>query len=861
MDADELQSSTDGTIVSASASASGGDAGGTLVHSTHRSGGDDVNTIASTNPRPACSRCRKQKLRCSRDIPTCKRCRNIAAICEYPQPPDRKLLASKRVQNAKARAQRESESLASSRQGWQKASDGETLDLHRPRHFGNMGRRESDVSHEVRRELRPGDYRASTPPINSVLKRTTLPSPEVAVFLIDVFFSRLYNASLLFHKATFLSEYHANKVPDFVTLSIFALASIFLGASPDHAHQGGDEDGVDLGISMISTSGPFNQGFEWATAASQRVLLQADVPSLETIQACQNLALYWFSRGQTNRTHIHAHTAYRTARLLNLHIPHSQHGVSNSSDLSNELKARCFWSCWMTSCISQDNANFKTMPWQEAISLPLPSDEKTFSLGTPISSECFDDNGEIMSLHSPTSKPPLSTMGELVKLFNLWWEIQHFVKHKGYNPADSSGRIATLFELDRRLGIVFENFHPDLQYQQADSLTSPKRDPYRLFSIHSLYRLCACALHTSIVPLFSESPSTPLVSKKLVRISAEESVKHASLILDMASVFLTTRPDISRLPSITGYAMFVACTVHFKSLVAQRRLQKYGTNRFKGAVCILEHLKEYWVTNQDLWDALKNLYASKGVDIDTISKSDNRFGTSSHERDTDLEKIVSHEGTPQKNQGVDIYTYVAPQEAKVSSTRRSSDTSSDARRPSAQNTPSPSSMGVARAAERVNSVQRRTNDPELCQTNSDSRTFVLPHQQRSHNPSRHSQSLFTQDTPAYPSPFTSNPPNTRQSFSTMPSDFVPLENVAEEYQVQGNSAGIGHVPLEARLGAGQSTDLFGDMEGYLATKMDVDGVDFWWDRSFGAAFEADPSQGNPLPDEGAAYNYQNYVCN
>ncbi|KAH7323447.1 hypothetical protein BKA65DRAFT_510823 [Rhexocercosporidium sp. MPI-PUGE-AT-0058] len=731
MDTDRLRSSTDVTLVSAAAaasalaSASGGDADST--HSTNQSGGHDDNTIiAAPILPPACSRCRKQKLRCSRDLPSCKRCRNIASICEYPQPPDRKFLASKRVQSAKARAQRESESS-----GWQKPPDGEPLGLHRPTPTSITGRREFDGNHQSKRELRPGDYRASTPPINAVLRRTTLPSPEVAIFLIDIFFSRLYNATLLFHKATFLSDYHANKVPDFVTLSIFALASIFLGASQNHAHQDGDEDGVDLGISMISTSDSFNQGFEWATAASQRVLLQADVPRLETIQACQNLTLYWFSRGQMDRTHIHAYTAYRTARILNLHIPHHQRGGSDSSDLSNEIKARCFWSCWVTSCISQDNANFKTMPWQEVVSLPLPSDEETFSSGTPISSECFDDDGEIMSLHHPlTSKSPPSTMGELVKLYNLWWEIQHFVKHKRSIVADSSSRIATLFELDQRLGIVFDNLHPDLRYQQADSFTSPKLDPYRIFSIHSLYRLCACALHTSIVPLFSQSPSTPLVSKKLVRISAEESVRHASLMLDMASVFLTTRPDISRLPSIMGYAMFVACTVQFKSLVAQKRLQQYGTSSFRGAVCILEHLKEYWATNQELWDALKNLCASKGVDIETISKGDSRLNTSSHERDIDLEKIVSHEGTPQGDQGTDIYTYVASQEAKAPSTRRSSDTSSNPRRPSAQNTPSPSSMGAARVVEKVNAVQRIGDNLELF---------------RSHNPSSHKTFQHTLD--------------------------------------------------------------------------------------------------------------------
>lgn len=60
MDADEFQSSTDATIVTTSVS--GGDADGSLVHSSHISGGDDVNPTAITSPRPACRRCRKQKV-------------------------------------------------------------------------------------------------------------------------------------------------------------------------------------------------------------------------------------------------------------------------------------------------------------------------------------------------------------------------------------------------------------------------------------------------------------------------------------------------------------------------------------------------------------------------------------------------------------------------------------------------------------------------------------------------------------------------------------------------------------------------------------------------------------------------------
>lgn len=88
----------------------------------------------------------------------------------------------------------------------------------------------------------------------------------------------------------------------------------------------------------------------------------------------------------------------------------------------------------------------------------------------------------------------------------------------------------------------------------------------------------------------------------------------------------------------------------------------------------------------------------------------------------------------------------------------------------------------------------------------------------------------------------------------MPSGFVPMGAVAEEYQMHGNPAAMGHVPLEARLGAGQSMEA----EEYLGTGMDVDGPNFWWDQSFGSAFEADSSQMNPLPDGSAAYHYEPY---
>jgi hypothetical protein len=47
----------------------------------------------------------------------------------------------------------------------------------------------------------------------------------MALLLIEIYFCRHWNAELMIHKPSFTSDHLDNKVPDFVSLSIFALAS------------------------------------------------------------------------------------------------------------------------------------------------------------------------------------------------------------------------------------------------------------------------------------------------------------------------------------------------------------------------------------------------------------------------------------------------------------------------------------------------------------------------------------------------------------------------------------------------------------------------------------------------------------
>jgi hypothetical protein len=65
-----------------------------------------------------------------------------------------------------------------------------------------------------------------------------------------------------------------------------------------------DDYETELGISALSTSDFSSYAHEWATTATREVLMQAIEPSLENVQACQVLTLYWFSKDARDHTHI-----------------------------------------------------------------------------------------------------------------------------------------------------------------------------------------------------------------------------------------------------------------------------------------------------------------------------------------------------------------------------------------------------------------------------------------------------------------------------------------------------------------------------------------------------------------------------
>lgn len=167
----------------------------------------------------ACHRCRGQKvrnsmchhvevllitriqLRCTREQPTCQRCERLGAACSYPAPPDRKRLAERRTYTP----------------SWP---------------LPNPPSAHSNISNAVS-PIAPGSSTATGSAVSPSCAAGTAPQnddvqlPAVAQrLLIDVFFDYGPEASLVFHKQTFLQDWVENNVPAHNLRAVYALATM-----------------------------------------------------------------------------------------------------------------------------------------------------------------------------------------------------------------------------------------------------------------------------------------------------------------------------------------------------------------------------------------------------------------------------------------------------------------------------------------------------------------------------------------------------------------------------------------------------------------------------------------------------------
>jgi hypothetical protein len=240
-----------------------------------------------------------------------------------------------------------------------------------------------------------------------------LPSTEVGLLLMEVYFKRIYNATLLFHKNIAFQVYMQDGIPDYLLRAIFAHAAIFLkevGESPHRRY-----------IKSVSIQSLYSKSWAWARYASVEALAHADEPSLIRVQALQVLQLYYFSQGETDRAIVHASLAYRLSQLLGYDKLYEE-VTSRGMQFDREMRRRSFWASWCTFILGSNQLN-PSCVFEKVADLPLPA---KFGRGGSIQGvdlaegEKMDRNWKSNMESSIDQETTVSLMAELVKLIGIW---------------------------------------------------------------------------------------------------------------------------------------------------------------------------------------------------------------------------------------------------------------------------------------------------------------------------------------------------------------------------------------------------------------------------------------------------------
>ncbi|KAH7129129.1 hypothetical protein EDB81DRAFT_808764 [Dactylonectria macrodidyma] len=567
-----------------------------------------------TTPSVACLRCRKQKLRCTREHPVCRRCERARGTCVYPSPPDRRRLALERARDRSASAST-SNVLPVAEHMPQVLEDSAQVSSHALRLVDNAinhaGSADATPSNQlVTRPRNDGPARAvplsrspqlvHDSPANSDNWQGVSLSNEVALLLAEIYFERYYEAELLFHKQRFLRDHDAGKLPSYISLAVFAFASLFLTQVP-----GGLTEG-EIGVSEIARADWSAIGQRWAEQASQGALMHADKPCMENVQACQTLALFWFARSETVRTNMHTGVAHRTCRLLQFGQTKKQWPTNSTID--QQLRLGCFWACWLTQCASQENAQFRTTCWADVAGCPLPLDNADDSaLGF---THCLDKEGTILEIGNASSGLKLGFNASLVVTQGLWWEVQQFVQSLQQGGCGPSQWASKILLLDQKLESLYDRMDPSLRYDLSSPGTgNTPRHLGRQCSLNYLYHLCVAYLHSSFVPVLSCSMQTPKISRSVLRLAAEQALKHSTIMTNISQHFVAQRTAVSKLWPIVGYGAYVCAAIQLRYFLALRILTVERLERAKVHLKLVGELSDYWKTLKPLHANMKQQFS------------------------------------------------------------------------------------------------------------------------------------------------------------------------------------------------------------------------------------------------------------
>lgn len=131
-------------------------------------------------------------------------------------------------------------------------------------------------------------------------------------------------------------------------------------------------------------------------------------------------------------------------------------------------------------------------------------------------------------------------------------------------------RLTAIQIIDARIQTYWSNLPDELRLNGRTSLSKVDVDALQgILLLNIVYHQCLCALHSSIVPLFSWSKSDWDATYAL-HLSAQIALDHANSISSLFRATLELPWDFNKMPSFLGYAAYCACAIQMPFLWCTR---------------------------------------------------------------------------------------------------------------------------------------------------------------------------------------------------------------------------------------------------------------------------------------------------
>ncbi|KAF4466647.1 zinc finger transcription factor 1 [Fusarium albosuccineum] len=410
-------------------------------------------------------------------------------------------------------------------------------------------------------------------PTRTISTTQTIGVPSTLLFkLVDLYFSHVYNASLLLHQPSFIQSLSQDTASKQVVLSTCAIASCFYG--DDNQHNTIVEEGF---------------AHEWAEEAGRLAFSDIECPTEDKIVTFLNLALFWYNQGQWQRMMVFEANAQCTARLLGLGNSSTIHG----NTVEAELSRRRLWACFLINQFASRTASNK-IKIAEFRNFPLPCNEQGFKAGNipePDTAWTFE-------------KGTPSFNAELIKLGSLWTSAHLLACDDGLEIGQ---KLQAIQKLDTELRVWKQALPKDFEIDPNCTRASSAAIAFSQKDlIHIAYHQTASVLHSSIVPLLSLSSAAGEYGYSQA-ISAQTALSHAR---EISSFFIQLGSwDLSKAPGFVGYAAYSSCAIQIPFLWCQKAgVKQNSMTNIQVNLHVLRAIGKRWKLVAELLRSIPVLY-------------------------------------------------------------------------------------------------------------------------------------------------------------------------------------------------------------------------------------------------------------